>query len=328
MSRIHFGVTPWQSAPDAGTGERVLEQAETAERLGFDSFWLPESHFVADAVFPAPLLVLAAVAARTTRLHLGTTSYLLPMRHPLLVAEEVSVLDRLSGGRLILGVGRGFRPALFEAFDVPAHEKRDRFESALAAMQAAWRGEPVARLHSEGGSRAPIRLTPRPQQQPHPPIWVAAFGPKALAQAGRLNLPYLASPLESLSRLAENHELHRAARPEDLREQPLAVPVIRTVFVTRDAACARRVRAGLASQARALAKGAARGLPSPAATAPEEWALVGDPDAVARELERYRDRIGLTHLIARIQAPGATSREANESVRMLAELAAEHSREP
>jgi alkanesulfonate monooxygenase SsuD/methylene tetrahydromethanopterin reductase-like flavin-dependent oxidoreductase (luciferase family) len=124
---LELGTTPWRLEDD-GSASALAEQGELAERLGYGSFWLPEHHFGDAGAIPAPLLLLAAVAARTTRLRIATTSFLLPVRHPIHVAEEVAVLDRLSGGRVILGVGRGFRGALFTAFHVPAAEKRDRFE--------------------------------------------------------------------------------------------------------------------------------------------------------------------------------------------------------
>ncbi len=311
---MEIGLTPWASdgAGVESLHDRFLDQVELVEDLGFHSFWLPESHFLESGAFPAPLLLLAAAAARSQKLRLGTTSYLLPSRHPLHVAEEVGVLEQISGGRVILGVGRGFRPALFEAFDVPPSEKRDRFERALEAILQAWRGEPVA------GSSA-TRVAPLPRQHPHPPIWVAAFGPKALAQAGRLNLPYLASPIEPLARLVANYERHARARPEGATER-LPVPVIRTVFVTRDDALAGRVRSALTSQARGLA---AR-LPAVAAELGEldvdDWALVGDPEHVGELVLRYRDSIGLTHMIARVAIPGLGPAELEDSVRLLAEL--------
>ena len=312
MSRLHVGLTPW-AAPDTAavdTYAHFLDQVERAEQLEFHSFWLPESHFQAGASYPAPLLLLAAAAARSERLRLGTTSYLLPVRHPVHVAEEVGVLEQLSGGRVILGVGRGFRPALFEAFNVPAREKRDRFESALAQILRAWQGQPVA--PSNRGCVSPL-----PLQKPHPPIWVAAFGPKALAQAGRLDLPYLASPLEPLDQLVENYALHRRARPEG--SPAGAIPVIRTLFLTRDLSVERRVRGALEAQARA--QGADRRLGRLAATPLEEWALLGHPEDVALQIERYREAIGLTHLIARVAVPGADAAELNTSVELLASLA-------
>jgi len=314
-----LGLTPW-IADDADADapfSQFVSQVELAEQLGFHSFWLPESHFAPRGAYPAPLLLLAAASVRTQRLRLGTTSYLLPVRHPLHVAEEVGVLDQLSGGRVILGVGRGFRRALFEAFNIPPAEKRDRFEAALETILRAWRGEPIVDAE---GERAPVHLTPTPRQRPHPPIWVAAFGPKALAQAGRLNLPYLASPLEPLGRLIENHALHRNAIPAEAREQQLPVPVIRTVFVTRERACALRVEAALAQQARELSEQTSGVLQRAAGTTLEDWALVGEPEQVVSGIERYREAIGLTHLIARVQVPGASPAELTRSVQLLAEL--------
>ena len=211
---LHIGVTAWDMGLP-GTADQFAGQAERAEALGLDSFWLPEFHFDEGVPIPQPLLPLAAVAARTRRLRIGTGSYLLPIRHPVQAAEEVAVLDRLSAGRVILGVGRGYRAGLFDAFDVAAKEKRDRFERALDAMVAAWAGEPVGweeEAREDGDPRGrPVRLVPRPVQEPHPPIWIAAFGPRALEQAGRLGLPYFASPIESMEALDRNFARFREA---------------------------------------------------------------------------------------------------------------------
>lgn len=320
---MHFGLAPW--ALDASGSTAALaplaEQAEIADRLGFHSLWLPESHFQARGSNPAPLLLLAAMAARTERIRLATTSYLLTIRHPLLVAEEVAVLDRLCGGRLILGVGRGFRPGLFEAFDVPRASKRDRFEAALETMIQAWDGGSI-RPESPGEENdpEPLRLSPEPLQKPHPPIWVAAFGPKALAQAGRLGLPYLASPLEPLPRLVENYARHRDAAPDSVPYEALPVPVMRTIFISRNDARLARVRAGLAEQGRAVSSG--RGfLRDLDLGEVDEWALVGTPERVADLAEQYREKLGVTHLVARAQVPGAEPAEIEASIHALAELA-------
>ncbi len=320
---MRFGLAPW--ALDASGSTAVLgalvKQAETADRLGFHSLWLPESHFQARGSNPAPLLLLAALAARTERIRLATTSYLLTIRHPLLVAEEVAVLDRLCGGRLILGVGRGFRPALFDAFDVPRASKRDRFEAALETMIQAWTGGSIRPPSpGEGPDREPLRLSPEPLQKPHPPIWVAAFGPKALAQAGRLGLPYLASPIEPLARLVENYARHREAAPESVPYEALPVPIMRTLFISRDDAVLARVREGLREQGRAMSSG--RGfLRDVDLYDIDAWALVGTPERVADLVAQYREKLGVTHLVARAQVPGASPAEVEASIVALAELA-------
>jgi len=369
--RLHVGVTPWMEDWH-GTADSLARQAELAEQLGFHSFWLPESHFAGRSASPAPLLGLAAVAARTTRLRLATTSYLLPVRHPLHVAAEVAALDRLSGGRVILGVGRGFRPALFRAFGVPAEEKRDRFEAALGVILAAWRGEPVVALEpaasaqraqrAEGersrvaaalpppgpaasaqraqraeGERSrvaaalpppgpadaearPVVLAPLPLQRPHPPVWVAGFGPKGVSQAGRLGLPYLASPLETLAALEENYARHREALPPQRRAERLAVPVMRTVFTSRDGSLLARVREALARQAAELSSAPVASLRRQAGAEVGRWALVGEPEEVAEGVRRYREKLGMSHLIVRAHVPAAEPSDLAASLELLAGL--------
>ena len=319
MRELHVGVTPWLSDP-GGSGTSLAGQAETAEALGMRSFWLPESHFVGAGPMPAPLLQLAAVAARTKTLRLGTTSFLLPHRHPLQVAEEVAVLDQLSMGRTILGVGRGFRSALFAAFGVPIRDKRDRFEAALKVMCCAWAGEPVGTDPDAEGPETSIRLSPLPVQRPHPPIWVAAFGPKALRQAGRLGLPYLASPMETISRLEENYALHREAYPDGEPPSDFAVPIMRTLFVTRQRELADHARQLLERQAASLAR--SRPIMRRPPSSVEEWALVGEPGAVSDAIAEYRERLGMTHLIVRPGIPSISPLEVRKSLELIAELTA------
>lgn len=310
---LHIGITPWDLGR-AHTAGWLAEQAAFAEALGFESFFLPESHFAGPGSLPEPLMLLAAVAARTRTIRLGTTSLLLPVRHPLQTAAQVAVLDQLSEGRLILGLGRGYQAPLYRAYAIPLATKRTVFEDVLAVMRRAWRGDSVV----DDGE--PVTLSPLPVQQPHPPLWVAAFGPKALAQTARLGLPYLASPMESIEVLAANYASLRAA---DTGEAPTIVPVMRTVFVSDRRAELRRVRDLLEQQRRSLAS-TPRGRPTANNASIDDWAIVGAPDEVAERLAMYRTRIGMTHLVAtRLRLGGIDSLAARRSLVRLAQLRGE-----
>ena len=314
-NRIQVGLTPWVDHL-GDQAAAIAEQAEFADRLGFHSLFLPESHFTGSAACPSPLVVLAAAAARTTRLRLGTTSYLLPIRNAFQAAEEVAVLDRISNGRVILGLGRGFRPALFAAFGVDPRTKRQRFSESLDLMRRAWTGEAIE--VGEGEARTRIRLSPLPVQRPHPELWVAAFGPLALRQAGQLGLPYLSSPLETIQRLEANHQVHRDALPGGA-PRPL-VPVMRTVFVSNDRQTRDHVRSGLIAQAVRMARSGTRLVSEEQLLDIENWALVGDLQQVRDGIDRYTESIGMTHLIARCGVPGTGPEEVRQSLRLLATL--------
>jgi alkanesulfonate monooxygenase SsuD/methylene tetrahydromethanopterin reductase-like flavin-dependent oxidoreductase (luciferase family) len=308
-------------AMDASGWERRLRMVEHAERLGLHSVWLPEGHFSPGAT-ASPLVALAAFAVRSQRLRLGTTSLLLPIHHPLRVATEVALLDGLSGGRVILGVGRGFRTPVFEGFGLPARGKRDRFDAALDVIETAWSGEPIhlAGDHFAGQVDGQLlRALPRPVQEPHPPVVVAAFGAKGLRQAARRGLPYLASPLETLPTLEQNYALHREHLSPQPGGQPLSVPVMRTLHVSASDAETASVlellerewgrRPGTGPLPNALARAASG--------RPEERALIGCPAAVAEGLARYRERLGMDLVIVRSPLPSRAVAEQQASLERL-----------
>ena len=268
--RMHLGVTPWNFNDLSAAS--LTQQASLAERLGADSLWLPENHFNPGAI-PDPLMLLACVAGATQTLRLATTSYLLTLRNPLQAAEQVAVLDRLSDGRVLLGVGRGYAPDMLAAFKVVPKNKRRIFADTLEIMCRAWSGEPV-RISDDPAVTTTVTLDPLPVQRPHPPLWMAAFGPKALAQAGRMGMPYLASPMESISDLEVNYRAHREALTEAQQSAPEHVPVMRAVFVSDRAREVNHLRETLTQTRQRLGK--AEQLDA------QQWAIVGDSFLRAR----------------------------------------------
>lgn len=288
--------------------KRTLEWVDIAEELGLHSVWLPEAHFVRGGV-ATPLVALAALAARTRKLRLATTSLLLPIHDPVAMARDVATLDQLSNGRVILGLGRGFRKALFDAFGVDASLKRDLFDESLDQMLKLWQGQ----SGTETGAILP------PRQRPHPPLAVAAFGRKGLAQAARRGLPYLASPIESFDVIAENIAFHRENLPVAARQNEPVVPIMRTVFVSRDDQVLARVSARLAYEAsatpRKLPPALARALAAPI----ESRVIVGTPSEVQDRLGRYYTELGASLIVVRPVLGGAGAAQQEDSLRCIHE---------
>lgn len=305
---MHLGLTPWHTDRSA---QALIEQASFAEHLGYESFWLPENHFDNDAI-PDPLMLLASIAGATTQIKLATTSYLLPLRHPLQAAEQVAVLDQLSGGRLILGVGRGVGTNMLKAFNVQPQQKRERFESNLKLMIEAWSG---ASLATDDDPDSAVVLHPLPIQKPHPQIWVAAFGPKALAQAGRLGLPYLASPLETLDDLEKNFSLHRQACQNAQQVIPTTRPIMRMVLIDNN-------NAGINALRKQLKKNNATNPWRDQHASLDDWAIVGNEEFVRQKIAEYQQRLGMTHLIiTRLRMDDVSEQQQRESLALIAKFA-------
>ena len=303
---MKLGVTSWKITYERDD-MNLARQAQIAENLGFDSFWLPENHFSGPLAIPSPLMILAGVAAVTNRIKLGSTSYLLPIRHPLLAAEEVAVLDNLSNGRVILGIGRGFQEEMFKAFEIPTSEKRKIFKKNLDLMISAWRGKPISKLEDKD-----IFLSPLPVQKPHPPIWIAAFGPLALKQAGNLGLPYLASPVETFNSLKENlseYQKHLVKRDHELSTK---TPLMRTIFISEHKETCNKAKESLTKD------NASRFRAEEASV--DSWAIVGSRNYVLDEMNKYVDDLGIDYFIARGRIPRISDEDQVKSHEALIKL--------
>lgn len=164
--------------------ESMIEQVVTMETLGYDHVWLTEHHFTEDAYNPVPLAMACALAARTSRIRIGTFVMLMPFMHPVRAAEEAVLADILSNGRFDLGVGQGYTHEEFDGFCIKRSERGARLEEGLGIVQRLLTEENV----SHEGRFTQIKgvtLMPRPVQQPIP-IWVGARGPKAIRRAAAM----------------------------------------------------------------------------------------------------------------------------------------------
>lgn len=231
---VHFQIGCSSSQSPAQRYRESLEQAIHAESLGFESVWPVEQHFNQRvSVMPAPMLFLAALAGRTSRIRLGTAITILPFNHPVRVAEELATLDVLSGGRVEFGFGRGAVPAHFERFGVPMAESRERMleslsivEGLIAQSQWSYAGN-YFQLNA-------VTLTPRPLQQPFPTPRAAANSLETFELMGQLGYPiFAASHINPFPRLPQMIAAYRTAfaRANHPPEKSCSVDLLCPVFV-------------------------------------------------------------------------------------------------
>jgi probable F420-dependent oxidoreductase len=185
MSEVSFGTILGGFGAGLVSGPTLCEWAEEIERLGFDVLWFRD-HVLWHSPVLDPFTALGALAARTTRVRLGTGVLLLPLRNPTLVAKAIASLDFFSSGRAILGIGIGgeFRQE-YDACGVPVRERGRRANEAIEAIKALWTSSSATfkgRFYQFEG----VVMEPRPRQQPYPPIWVGGRSDAALARAGKL----------------------------------------------------------------------------------------------------------------------------------------------
>lgn len=177
--------------------DAALNMAEQAEALGFHGIWLAERHFsppggsaLVASVGSAPLLIATAIATRTSRIRIGTAVLLLPLGHPVRLAEEVATLDHLCQGRLNLGIGRSSFPRVYDGYNIPYEESQERFQEYLDIMRLAWT-QPRFSYTGKFYTCTDLEVIPKPSQQPHPPLHYAASTRETFATIGALGLPLL-----------------------------------------------------------------------------------------------------------------------------------------
>jgi probable F420-dependent oxidoreductase len=312
--RMEIGLSPLQGQ---ASFDETLRECERADAAGFDSIWLGEHHNN-PVLHPAPLIGLAAIASRTRSVRLGTGVLLLPLYHPLMVAEEGAMLDTISGGRLILGVGAGYAPEEFAAFGYSIKERGSRLDEAATLLHRLWTEENVTHKGRHYGVTN-ATVAPRPVQRPRPPIWFGAWTEPAIRRAARLGDAWLAGPSANLEELANCARLYRKARAETENDEG-AVALFRYIFVARSTKEA--INDAGAAIVQAFESMYFR-WPHPIVKRPagqltierlaEDRIILGDPDACVRELKRFQKALRLKHLICRFAVPGISAEGSQNS---------------
>jgi alkanesulfonate monooxygenase SsuD/methylene tetrahydromethanopterin reductase-like flavin-dependent oxidoreductase (luciferase family) len=337
--KLGFGLITCQRYPgdprsDEELYAQALDLAEQAERVGLDSVWVSEHHFVDDAYLPSALPMCAAIAARTHRVVVGTALLLAPLIEPLRLAEDAAVVDVISRGRLVLGLGLGWRAEEFDALGVPLRERASRLEDAVEVVRQAWSGQLV-----RGSRRRPypnVAVTPAPAQVGGPPVWIGALSESAIRRAGRIGDGFMATEVTVESfieqvRWAREERERAGGDPATLaislhlptfafdgdpgRAWELVRPYHRYVTWKYDDMDQARSRLGPPPT------------PPPMSRSEEESLrasiVLGTPEQVAEQIARFRDAAeDDIHYIARLYWPGMDPALQQEAVDVFAERVA------
>jgi alkanesulfonate monooxygenase SsuD/methylene tetrahydromethanopterin reductase-like flavin-dependent oxidoreductase (luciferase family) len=287
--------------------QSALERIEIMDQTGYDAVWLAEHHFSSYSVCPSVHLMAMHVASRTKRLRIGTAITLAAFYHPLRIAEEVALLDILSGGRVNWGAGRGFDPVEFENFNVPMNESAGRFREAVEIVLAAWENE---RLTHQGKFHAyrDVEVLPKPKQRPHPPTWVAASSEGAIDWAADQGLAILMDPHSAHDEIARKQRhydtRYSGSRATAPRTPETDRPIARLVALAETDAQAKVVaERGAAFSARYLPKEAVasfradKQIVDPVDHYMEDVIIHGSPARVVSELQRLEVEMPLSYLL-------------------------------
>lgn len=210
----------WQQPADRLYAE-TFEHIQQAEALGFDDIWTSEHHFVEDGYSPSLLPICAAIAARTTRVTIGTNILLLPLHDPIRIAEDAATVDVISAGRFIFGPAVGYKQDEFTALGKEYHRRGRITDEAIAVIKRAWT-EDTFSFHGRHFRYESVRVTPKPVQRPHPPIWFGGFSEPAIRRAAREGDGVLLAGASSTLIAAYRDALREAGKPEEAEHPHIA----------------------------------------------------------------------------------------------------------
>lgn len=333
MPEFDFGIHYSCQSPE-GDWESIyretLYQAELAESLGYSTFSVAEHHFLPDGWIPTPFAMLGALSAVTDRVNLMTNIVVLPLHNPIEVAEYAAVLDLLSGGSFRLGVGLGWRDEEFAAYGIDKRERVSRVEEGMELIRRLLSEESVT-YDGEMYSIDDITVMPRPIQQPVP-IWYGGQSDPAIQRAARLADAWSISPIETIDELEEKLDVYSKALSDNNRSiDDVYIPLRREAYVAEDDETAwREVGQSLLYEYQDV-YGDYDDIghsfhPEEHEEALEELRnhaknrfLIGGPETVTEELERYRDIIDFDEVLLRMHFPGMDTDLAEKSIRLVDE---------
>ncbi len=321
MPELRIGVCyDFRNPPDSGRSDRqlyaeILEQVQWLDGLGADLVWFTEHHFIEDGYLPSWVPVAGAMAAVTSHVRFGTDICLMPFNHPVRLAEDLAVLDNLSGGRVELGLGMGYAPHEFRGFGLPLARRVSLMDEGIEILQRCFRGE----RFSYQGKRYQLEdvvITPGFVQQGGPPLWVAAMSEAGAARAARYNTHFLPQGLKHRAFDPWVNALEGSGRdPRDHR-----VGIIRSILVTDDRddewpliRAAERYRMALYKR---FFEESGEGFGERGEPIPQTW-VIGNADECVAELQGFIERFGITDIVTMAVPPGLRADQMSGSLEKL-----------
>lgn len=330
---IHLGN---QHSPGESAVERFREHIEQVRLLrdyGFDSVWAGQHYLSHPIQYFQPLPILARLAAEAGDMLIGTDIIVLTLQHPIEMAEQYATLDVVTGGRLVFGVGLGYRDLEYEVFGVQRSTRVSRFVEALEVVRRLWTEDEVT-FSGKHFRFEKLRLGLRPVQKPRPPIWIGSSSDAAVPRAARLADVWVMTNHASVPALARQVAIYRRALAEAGRPFPAELARCLELYVAEDDARAvaecrpyleGKYRAYVAwGQERDTAKG--ERLDSPFEELAKDRFVIGGPERVIRELEAQHQVLGVNHWLFRIQWPGMPQALVLKAIRLLGEAVLPHFR--
>lgn len=321
MPDLRIGVSyDFRNPPDSGVSDQhlygeILEQVRWLDRIGADLVWFTEHHFVEDGYLPSWVPVAGAMASVTDHVRFGTDICLMPFNHPLRLAEDLAVLDNLSGGRVELGLGMGYAPHEFRGFGLPVSHRVSLMNEGIEVLQHCFRGE----RFSYSGRRYrfdDVIITPGYVQEGGPPLWIAAMSEAGAARVARFDAHFLPQGLRRRSFDPWVDALTASGRnPKDYR-----VGIIRSILVTDDrntdwpvVRAAERYRMALYQR---FFEESGEGFGERGEPIPQTW-IIGDTAQCVEELVAFIEDFGITDIVTMAVPPGLRTEQMSDSLERL-----------
>ena len=324
--KLGFFVTN-QYLPGESMSEKIEESSEqvrAARDVGFSLIATGQHYLAAPYQMSTSLTLLARLAADAGDMQVAATVILVPLHNPVELAESIATLDAITNGKFVFGVGLGYRDEEYTAFGVERGERVGRMNEAMDLIKRLW-SEDEIEFNGNYYTVPKTKLSTKPVQNPHPPIWVAANNDVAIRRAARWGYPWLINPHATVPMVADQWTRYKAALEEFGNPVPDELPMMREMYVAED-----RETAYIESQPFLEAKykayadwGQDKALPGeesfsvPYQDLAKDRFLLGSPDDIVDEFRRYHDELGVNHMVCRMQWPGMPQEQVLKQIELL-----------